>query len=69
MAIEKKLAEVTVRLPESLKHDLQDEAAHEDRTLSEIVRLMLESSMYGLKARRDNQCSQQHERTTSRGNE
>ena len=64
---EKRIAEVTVRLEDGLKHDLQDMAAHEDRTLSELIRIILENHIYGLKARHDQICAQQQARQTLRG--
>lgn len=68
MVQEKRIAEVTVRLSESLKHDLQDIAAHDDRTLSETIRILLETQLYGLKSRHDALCGPSDSRPTSRGN-
>ena len=55
---EKCIAEVTVRISDTLKRDLQDQAMHEDRTLSDMIRVLLEIGLYGLKHRRDEACSQ-----------
>ena len=52
----KKIVEVTVRVPESLKRDLQDEAAHQDRTLSDTIRIALSQYLYGVKPRPDHAC-------------
>ena len=54
---EKCIAELTLRLSDSLKRDLQDLAMHEDRSLSDMIRVLLETSVYGLKHRRDEACS------------
>ena len=65
---EKALAEVTVRMSETLKRDLQDLAAMEDRKLSDTIRMILELYLYGSKHRRDQACSQHEAGGTSRGN-
>jgi hypothetical protein len=65
---EKKISEVTVRLEEGMKRDLQDLAAHDDRTLSDTIRILLETALYGLKTRHDNLCGQQEAGQTKRGN-
>ena len=65
---EKALAEVTVRMGETLKRDLQDLAAMEDRKLSDTIRMILELYLYGSKHRRDQACSQQDSGATTRGN-
>ena len=65
--VEKKISEITLRLEEGMKHDLQDMAAHEDRTLSEVIRIILECHLYGFKARADAMCSPAKERQTMRG--
>jgi predicted transcriptional regulator len=54
---EKCIAEITVRMTDSLKRDLQDLAMHEDRSLSDMIRVLLEQSVYGMKHRRDEACS------------
>lgn len=54
---EKCIAEVTVRLADTLKRDLQDLAMHKDRSLSDMIRVLLETAVYGLKHRRDEACS------------
>ena len=54
---EKCIAEVTVRLADTLKRDLQDLAMHDDRSLSDMIRVLLEQSVYGLKHRRDEACA------------
>ena len=60
----KKISEVTVRLSEELKHDAQDVASFEDRTLSEIIRIALELYCYGHKHRAEQACGQQQPRPT-----
>jgi predicted transcriptional regulator len=64
---EKCISEVTVRLTDTLKRDLQDMAAHEDRTLSETIRIILETHLYGLKARHDALCGTATTGQTRRG--
>ena len=49
----KKIVEVTVRMPESLKRDMQDLADIEDRTLSDVIRITLSNTLYGLKHRHE----------------
>ena len=44
---EKCLESVRVHLPESLKTDLMNLAAQEDRALSELIRVALEDWLYG----------------------
>lgn len=65
---EKRIAEVTVRLEESLKRDLQDLAMHQDRTLSEVIRVVLEDHLYGLKRRLCDACARGDSRPTLSGN-
>ena len=60
---EKCIAEVTVRLSDTLKRDLQD------RKLSDMIRVLLESSLYGLKHRRDEACAIAPSCQATRGNE
>jgi predicted transcriptional regulator len=64
---EKCIAEVTVRLSDTLKRDLQDQAMHEDRSLSDMIRVLLETSIYGLKHKREEACSQVSTCSTTRG--
>jgi predicted transcriptional regulator len=64
---EKCIAEVTVRLSDTLKHDLQDLAMLEDRKLSDMIRVLLEDSLYGRKHRRDEACGIADLRQTTRG--
>ena len=63
----KKIVEVTVRVPESLKRDLQDEAAHQDRTLSDTIRIALSQDLYGVKTRPDHACGHAESCPTLRG--
>ena len=65
---EKCISEITLRLPESLKRDLQDIAAHEDRTVSDVIRTLLEDRIYGLKARHDALCARDIPGEAKRGN-
>lgn len=51
--LEKRISELTIRVPEPLKRELQDQAAFEDRTLSDMIRVVLEIHVYGFKARRE----------------
>lgn len=51
--MDKKIVEVTVRMPEYLKRDMQDLADHDDRTLSEAIRIALSTHLYGLKNRHE----------------
>ena len=53
---EKRICEITVRLSETLKQDLQDVAAAHDRTLSDTIRIALEVYLYGMKHRTDEAC-------------
>ena len=55
--IDKCIAEVTVRLTDTLKRDLQDLAMLDDRSLSDMIRTLLETSVYGLKHKRDDACA------------
>lgn len=64
---EKKISEVTVRLSDTLKRDMQDLAAHEDRTLSDTIRIALEMYLYGAKHRLDVVCNHVESRGTTRG--
>ena len=64
---EKRISEVTVRMSETLKHDLNDEAAAHDRTLSEMIRIVLELYLYGAKHRTDGACGHGESRGASRG--
>lgn len=64
---EKRISEITVRLSETLKHDLQDVAAVTDRTLSETIRIALEVYLYGMKHRTDEACGRHDLRQTMRG--
>lgn len=66
---EKCIAEITLRLSDTLKRDLQDLAMHEDRSLSDMIRALLEVSIYGLKHRADASCARADSRQTMRGNE
>lgn len=50
---EKRIFEITIRVPEELKRELQDQAAIEDRTLTDMIRGLLELHVYGFKARRE----------------
>lgn len=59
---EKRISEVTVRMSETLKHDLMDEAAAHDRTLSEVIRIILEGYLYGQKIRTDEACGRSNPR-------
>lgn len=45
--MDKKIVEVTVRMPEYLKRDMQDLADQQDRTLSESIRVALCQYLYG----------------------
>jgi predicted transcriptional regulator len=54
--MEKKIVEVTVRMSDTLKCDLQDIAMHNDRKLSDVIRIALELYLYGTKHRADEQC-------------
>ena len=65
--MEKRISEITVRLSETLKHDLQDEAALHDRTLSETIRIILEVYLYGSKHRTEEACGRHDPRQTMRG--
>ena len=65
--VEKKISEITLRLEETLKRDLQDMAAHEDRSLSDVIRIILETYLYGAKARTDFLCARGEPRETLRG--
>jgi predicted transcriptional regulator len=64
---EKCIAEITLRLSDTLKRDLQDLAMHEDRSLSDMIRVLLESSLYGLKHRRDEACAHSDSCLAKRG--
>ena len=64
---EKLISELTVRLSETLKHDLNDEAALHDRTLSETIRMILEQHLYGAKVRTDAACGRAGSCPTLRG--
>lgn len=64
---EKCIAEITVRLSDTLKRDLQDLAMHDDRSLSDMIRILLEQSVYGLKTRLDHACAQSESCGASRG--
>ncbi len=66
---EKCIAEVTVRLSDTLKRDLQDLAMLEDRKLSDMIRVLLETSLYGLKHRRDDACAIPESCRAMRGHE
>lgn len=66
---EKALAEVTVRMTDTLKRDLQDLAAMEDRKLSDTIRTILELHLYGSKHRREQACGHAELCETKRGNE
>lgn len=65
---EKCIAEVTLRLSDTMKRDLQDLAMHDDRSLSDMIRILLEDSLYGLKHRRDEQCALSDSCGARRGN-
>ena len=54
---EKCISEVTLRITETLKRDLQDIAMHEDRSLSDVIRIALEIYLYGYKHRTDEACA------------
>lgn len=64
---EKALSEVTVRMTDTLKRDLQDQAALEDRKLSDTIRYILELYLYGAKHRREAACGHQEPCETMRG--
>lgn len=64
---EKKISEMTIRLSDSLKRDLQDVAALEDRTLSVVIRQILELYLYGYKHRADLACGKEDSCQTRRG--
>lgn len=64
---EKRISEITVRLSETLKHDLQDVAAAHDRTLSDTIRIALEFYLYGMKHRTDEACGRDELGKTLRG--
>ena len=66
---EKRISELTIRVPEALKRELQDQAALEDRTLSDIIRCVLELHVYGFKAKREQVLDLLERRGNSRGNE
>ena len=46
---EKCLTDIKVWLPIDVKRDLQDLADHEDRKTSELIRVILENHLYGVK--------------------
>ena len=64
---EKRICEITVRLSETLKQDLQDVAAAHDRTLSDTIRIALEVYLYGMKHRTDEACRRDESSLTLRG--
>jgi predicted transcriptional regulator len=64
---DKKISEITVRLSEELKIDAMEVASFEDRTLSEIIRIALQTYLYGHKHRVDEACGHAEPCTTSRG--
>jgi predicted transcriptional regulator len=64
---EKRISEITVRLSETLKRDLQDVAAAQDRTLSDTIRIALEVYLYGMKHRTDEACGRDESGQTLRG--
>ena len=66
---EKRIFEITVRVPEGLKRELQDQAAFEDRTLTDIIRGILELHVYGFKAKREQLHELLDRRAASRGAE
>ena len=53
---EKRIEEITVRISDTLKRDLQDAAMLHDRKLSDEVRIALELYLYGVKHRVDEAC-------------
>ena len=53
---EKRIDEITVRVSDTLKRDLQDVAMHNDRKLSDVIRIALEIYLYGYKHRTDESC-------------
>ena len=67
--MDKKIVEVTVRMPEYLKRDMQDLAARDDRSLSEAIRIALSNHLYGLKNRHDGACCAGVSCPTARGME
>jgi len=67
MSTEKRISEITVRISETLKHDLFDEAAAHDRSLSEMIRIALELYLYGHKNRTDDACGRSASREQVRG--
>ena len=68
MSGEKKITELTLRLSDTLKRDLQDIAMLEDRSLSDMIRVLLEDALYGLKHRRDAICAHDESSRTLQGN-
>ena len=48
---EKCLESIHIHTGESLKRDLQDLAMHQDRTVGELIRTVLEQHVYGAKQR------------------
>lgn len=64
---EKLIEEMTIRLSESLKRDLQDVAAQEDRALSVVICQILELYLYGYKHRADLACGKEDSCQTRRG--
>lgn len=64
---EKRIAEVTVRMSETLKHDLQDRAMNEDRTVSEVMRVIIEDFLYGVNRRLRDEAAQEPASQTLRG--
>jgi predicted HicB family RNase H-like nuclease len=55
MPIEKKNGELKLRIPESLETDLMRLAAQADRSLSDYVRHVLRSHVYGAMRLRDDE--------------
>jgi len=66
---EKCISEVTVRLSDTLKRDLQDVAMHHDRSLSDLIRIVLETYLYGAKHRADESCSRANARGAKQHND
>ncbi len=64
---DKRIAELTVRISDDLKRELQDQAAFEDRTLSDMIRIVLETHVYGFKARREHLQTKDQERAATQG--
>lgn len=46
--MEKKLADIRLHVSDKLKHDIQDAAMHDDRSVGDYIRLVLEDHLYGV---------------------